>query len=273
MNLTLHVSPYVQTLEIGGVVVLNLGQNVEVSKMPVNKLDYAGRAPDASWRVAAAERIERHRKGDLVVEVRDAGGKPVAGVPVRARMTRHAYGFGSVFNWRMLGENGDVLDTADARTYTDWFLKLFNKATTTVYWADWGWVNPEVREGYHRGAKWLREQGYPTRGHVLVWPSWRWLPKALKNLEGQPAELRRTVREHVTEVVEAMKPHGLVEYDVMNEPRVNHDLMNILGDEVPPFLGNMVRMGSSLSSVRLTRFTASSPTRRRTTTSSKRIPT
>ena len=232
MKMMLHVSPYIQTIEIGGLVVLNLGQNINTSELPVNRLTYAERQLDAPWRVAAAERIEKYRKGDLIVQARDDDGKPVAGVPVHARMTRHAYGFGSVFNYRVLDESGQIMDTDDARNYADWFLKLFNKATTQIYWADWGWVNPEVRKAYHLNAKWLQEQGFPIRGHVLVWPAWHWLPKAVRELEDKPDELRGVVREHVTEVVEAMRPYGLLEYDVMNEPRANHDLMDILGEEV-----------------------------------------
>jgi endo-1,4-beta-xylanase len=232
VNLTLHVSPYVQTIEIGGLAVLNLGQYIDPSELPIDRLTYAGRQLDAPWRTEATERIEKYRKGPLVVQVRDANGKPVPGVPVHVRMTRHAYGFGSLFNYRILDESGQVIDTDDGRHYAEWFLKLFNKATTQMYWADWGWVNPEVRKAYHRNAKWLQEHGIPTRGHVLVWPAWRWLPKAIKELEGRPDTLRSIVRDHVTEVVEAMHPYDLIEYDVMNEPRVNHDLMDILGEEV-----------------------------------------
>lgn len=231
VNLTFHLASLVQTLEIGGVVVLNLGQGVSPAELPVNRLTYAGRDAAAPWRIDAARRIEQHRKGDLLVEVVDGAGRPVRGAQVHVRMTRHAYGFGSFFDHRILDDDGAVKDTGDARIYADWFLKLFNKATTPVYWADWGWANPRSRADYHRRARWLQHHGVPARGHVLVWPAWRWLPKAVRELEDRPEDLRRTVRDHVTEVVAAMKPCDLIEYDVMNEPRVNHDLMDILGQE------------------------------------------
>jgi GH35 family endo-1,4-beta-xylanase len=232
VNLSLHMSPFEQVIEIGGIVVLNLGQQIDIAKLPANELTYKGREPDAPWRAEAAKRIEQHRKGDLTIEVRDLKGNLVVGAPVHARMTRHAYGFGSFFDYKVLGEDGKVVDTKDAKTYAEWYLKLFSKATTPVYWADWGWENPATRADYHRRAKWLQDHDFPTRGHVLVWPSWRWLPGAMKALEHKPEELRRKAHDHVIEVVDAMRGYDLLEYDVMNEPRVNHDLMDILGDEV-----------------------------------------
>src|SRR5688572_23119345 len=56
---------------------------------------YAGRAEEAPWRVAAAQRIERYRKGTLRVVVTDRRGKPIPGATVRVSMRRHAFGFGS----------------------------------------------------------------------------------------------------------------------------------------------------------------------------------
>jgi hypothetical protein len=70
-EMTLHLGSQVQTLEIGGIAMLNLGPNVDVSKLPCTPIRYAGQDPDAPWRAAAAARIENYRKGDLRVRVVD----------------------------------------------------------------------------------------------------------------------------------------------------------------------------------------------------------
>jgi GH35 family endo-1,4-beta-xylanase len=220
------MSPYVQTVELGGVVVLNLGQGVDKNLLPVTSITYTGREPDALWRADAHQRIERHRKADLAVVVRDIQGQPLTRTPVQVEMIRHSYGFGCFL------DSDVTVESEDMRNYRAHYLRLFNKATTPVYWSDWGWVHKEGRERFLRQAQWLLEHDFPMRGHVLVWPSWRWLPSALQKLEKEPEELRTSARNHVAEVVNRMREFNLVEYDVMNEPRVNHDLMDILGREV-----------------------------------------
>lgn len=52
-------------------------------------------ARSQDWRARAEERIETHRKGDLVVEVHDANGNPLSGAAVRIEMQRHAFKFGT----------------------------------------------------------------------------------------------------------------------------------------------------------------------------------
>jgi len=88
-------------------------------------------------------------------------------------------------------------------------------------------VPPRVDEA----VSWLRERNIAIRGHCLVWPSWRWLPRDLRNYENDPAELRRRAAAHITELVSHFKGQ-LIHWDVINEPYNNHDLMDILGTEV-----------------------------------------
>jgi hypothetical protein len=68
-----------QTVEFGGLTVINMGLGVAKQSLPHAKLnlDYKGRELNAPWRKAAAERIEKHRKGDLKVLVTDANGRPL----------------------------------------------------------------------------------------------------------------------------------------------------------------------------------------------------
>src|SRR5205823_2073356 len=88
----------VQTLEIGGVEVRKFAHGTDVKSLPRTEVSYAGRAGDALWRKAAAQRIEKIRKAAMVVTVVDHSGKPVAGAGVHVRMKRHAFVFGSCYS-------------------------------------------------------------------------------------------------------------------------------------------------------------------------------
>ena len=219
------------SVEIGGVELRNYGQRGTKDGLPCTRLDYAGSEPGAAWRQAAAERIERIRKGDLVVSVHDAAGAPVPDVEVNVRMKRHAFGFGSVVNVALLTGQRDQLAAADLERYRKVCLRLFSKAVVVgaLKWPQW--EQPGTPERVSQVVDWLTENRIPLRGHVLVWPSWRWLPARLKELEKDPPALRAAVREHIREEASALRGK-VCEWDVINEPYSNHDLMDILGKDV-----------------------------------------
>ncbi len=225
-ELTLHLGGQVQTLEIGGIVGLKLPPGVDEKKLPYNEIHYPGEEPEAPWRKAARERIEKHRKGSLVVEVRDATGRPVPGAEVRLRMTRHAFGFGTFL------EPPTVEEGPDADRMREWTLRLFNRCTTPIYWADWGWANPEVRSRYHRMAQWAKDHGLETRGHVVIYPTFRFMPRAARALEKDPAALRKRVADQVVETVRETRKYAFRDYDVTNELRDCTDLHRMLGKDV-----------------------------------------
>jgi len=227
VNVAVHLAQQVQTLEFGSVVVLNLGQNVDASKVPYTEQTYPGREADAPWRRAAEERIERHRKGELRVEVVDGAGKPVEGAAVAVRMKRHAYGFGSFAEIDALLKEGREGDQ-----YRAWTKRLFNRATTPIYWADWGWANPKTREKYHRTARWLQENGFPTRGHVMIYPGWQFMPAEARRLgAADPAAFRKRLLAQIAEVAEATRQYGFDGYDVTNELRQLREVTDIVGNE------------------------------------------
>lgn len=217
-----------QTLEIGGVSVENFGKQLVMADLPTTSLGYPGMEPDAPWRQAAAERIEQLRKGDLTVRVQNAAGAPVPAANVHVQLTKHAFGFGTAVQAVRLAGDGE-------QTYKNKVTTYFNLATieNNLKWValegDWG--PGFTLDRAQRAVDWLSAQGIPTRGHVLVWPGWRNLPKSLKEYEDKPAELKQKVAEHVRSLAMAMKGK-LPVWDVLNEPFDNDDLMKILGNEV-----------------------------------------
>ena len=156
-DLSLHLGTQAQTLEFGGIAMLNLGPNVDVSKLPFTPITYPGQEPDAPWRKAAAERIEKHRKGDLTVRVVDKDGKPVAGAKVHVQMQRHAYGFGTFLEYEVMLGSGP-----DADKLREWTLKLFNRCTTPIYLGGLGLGQPGDPQEIPRSA--------PSGRWTTSWP-------------------------------------------------------------------------------------------------------
>jgi endo-1,4-beta-xylanase len=112
--------------------------------------------------------------------------------------------------------------------------ELFNYATleNNLKWVplDGEWGPSFTLGAATKAIDWLRGHGLAVRGHVLVWPGWRNLPRSLRAHEKDPAYLRQAIDKHIREVAGAVKG-TVVDWDVMNEPFDNHDLIDILGDD------------------------------------------
>ena len=213
-----------QTIELAGFQLLNYGRTVARADLPYTPLNYKGREADAPWRAAAAERIEKLRKGDLTVVVVDAAGKPVPGADVRVKMQRHAYGFGSAINAKLLLQQGK-----DADRFRDVIARDFNKVVIENHlkWNLW----EHDRQTGPSAVAWLRGAGLDVRGHVLVWPGKKNMPKSVQPLFDQPEALRGAILNHIADIASFFRGQ-LVEWDVLNEPFTNHDVQKVLGDEV-----------------------------------------
>ena len=227
LNLSFQFGQCAQTLEFGGVVLFDLGPNVDMTKIPVSKITYAGREPDAPWRKAAQERIELYRKADFEVQVTDASRKPVPNADVHVRMLRHAYQFGAFL------EEPALWDNADGQKYREKLREFFNRVTVPLYWADWGWDNPETQKTYLKLAAVAREMGMHIRGHNLIWPDWRNTPDWLRKFENDPRRLRNLINASIAERVAIFRRFEFDDYDVINELRENHAIADILGDDEP----------------------------------------
>ncbi|MSV27388.1 MAG: hypothetical protein EXQ52_01385 [Bryobacterales bacterium] len=217
------ISQQVQVAEIGGISFENFGQGVKGSELGLDAL-YDGVAPDAPWRAAASERIDKIRKGDLSVSVKDSDGNPVSGAVVRVKMTGHAFGWGTaVDGTKLLAVN------ADSDKYRQFILENFN---CVVLENDLKWPGWEAnRARALRAVEWLRANGIQKiRGHNLVWPNWQHLPRDLPALQSDVAALRKRVLDHIQDAVAANRG-TLMDWDVINEAYTNRDLQKILGDD------------------------------------------
>jgi endo-1,4-beta-xylanase len=225
-----HVAGKVQQLELSEVSLTDLGPDADFSKLQNSARSYPGIEADAPWRKAAEARIQKIRMADLKVTVTGADGKPVPGASVKVRQTRHAFQFGAVASAFMLAsEPKDEAAKRDLETYKQILCTYFNATSfeNALKWQDWVFEKngPDLAE---RSLKLFEGNGMPVRGHVLIWPGWKNLPGFLKSLEGSPAHLRELTRYRIFGAVGRFKGR-LHEWDVINEPYNNTDLMQVLG--------------------------------------------
>lgn len=226
-HVALRVGYFQQTIEIGGVELRRFDSSVALSDLPQTPLTYRGREAGAVWRRQAEERIESLRKSALTVRVTDAAGRPVSGADIQVRMLRHAFAFGCAYNDARFPPG--IVESSDDRIYQQHFAQLFNTAVdeSGMKWPSW--QNPATREAAIRALEWMRDHGIAVRGHCLVWPGWRHLPPDLRALANDPPALERRIDDHIREMVGALSGK-ISEWDVVNEPYLNNDLMHVLGD-------------------------------------------
>lgn len=232
-----HLGTMAQTVEIGGLAILNYEKTYTLDELPNSgqASTYAGRASDAPWRAEAEARIEQHRKRDLEIQVLDNRGIAVEGATVEIRMKRHHFGFGTaVAVWQYLDQssNGRIYRekladlTGDGRTFSTSALENALK---------WGpWENPLWPADQTQTIRVLAELkalGMTVRGHNLVWPSWDFMPDAARQLEHDPTALRGLIEARIADVAGRNGIKGeLIDWDVLNEPAHLHDVVQALAN-------------------------------------------
>ncbi len=223
-NLVIGYLP--QTIEVAEFEILHFGNRLALEDLPRqgSKVTYGGREPDAPWRRLAAERIERYRKGDLEVVVRDRDGNPVANAEVRVAMQRHAYPFGAAVTARMLTADGE-----DARRYRAIVEENFNTVVleNDLKYGPWTLGKTTARDHNYNldntleALAWLKERRIRTRGHCLLWGplDQRHYPPARGfDFDAEdPEPNRRLILDHIDGIL--AKTDGFIaEWDVVNHP-------------------------------------------------------
>ena len=221
LQVAIHLGQQKQVLDFAGLIVLNMGSGIDVKALPRTKMVWNGMEPNAPWRAEAQKRIEKYRMADISVQVVGANGKPMMGVKVQVKQQKRAFTIGSFAGYRL------VDDTPDGKKLRETYLRLFNRATSPIYWADWGWPNQKTQ--YLAIAKWLTDNHFTTRGHVMVYPGFNFMPADVVRLKDDPEKLKARILQQVREISEATKPFGFREYDVTNELRDCVDLHKLLG--------------------------------------------
>ncbi|MDA3798289.1 MAG: endo-1,4-beta-xylanase [Kiritimatiellae bacterium] len=219
-----------QQVDIAGVQLLRYPKGTDIKKLESTplKMSYIYKK-DAPWKKSAQERIEQYRMGDFEISVVDKKGKPVKGAGIVLNMKKHEFLFGSIFSTKWI-----VDESKDGIIYKEKILELFNATGTenSLKWPCWAGGNWNTDQaGTLKSIKWAVDNGLFFRGHVLVWPSWKHVSKALQQYKDNPEKIREECEKHIVDIVSATKQY-FNEWDVLNEPRANNDLMQVCGDDI-----------------------------------------
>ncbi len=249
-----------ETIEVRDVCIENLGSELPLKAYARSGRWYAGQELDAPWREQAEAMIEKNRKGDFHLTVIDAQGEPVKGARIIAEQQRHAYRFGTAVNsllyrWIAPGAESDPMLQAEFEAYRKesgrqdlsfsqrkaevqkYFTVLkadFNYAVleNALKWQAWSGEWGGFRKGDTLDLiHWLNANDIAVKAHTFVWPGWQNVPSYLKNMADRPQALSRTINAHITDIGSALNGK-VVAADVLNEVFNNHDIVDVLGDEV-----------------------------------------
>ncbi|MEM8944367.1 MAG: endo-1,4-beta-xylanase [Planctomycetota bacterium] len=206
---------------------------IAISDMVAAPPAYPGAEADAPWRGQAAARIDANRKAELRVNVTDALGNAINGANVSVQMKEHEFGFGSAVQAFRLRTDHPQHDPYKQKT-----TELFNLATieNNLKWPPWEgeWGGTFTQSGAQSAINWLASENIDVRGHALVWPGYSNLPQPIKNLldsapldAAEQAILRAEIADHIADIAGTFAGQ-LAAWDVVNEERANHDIMDNL---------------------------------------------
>lgn len=222
LSLVIKPGDFPQEMEIGGLSLINYKKSVKMANLPKSIVHYDGDAPDAKWRKAAEERIEKYRKGNLSLHIVDKYGKPVPGVKVSVNMKKSAFAFGTAVNSSLL------LDTVNnnSKIYRDTLFKYFNKIVFENEVKSRNWRRSDHNKTI-QSVRWLKSHQINVRGHVMVWPSWQNSPHLLP-YKNDTAGLRKAIMADIIDETRVLKGQ-FDEWDVVNEPFAHNVFLNLLG--------------------------------------------
>jgi GH35 family endo-1,4-beta-xylanase len=180
----------------------------------------------------ADERIEKCRKGDVVLKLTGPDGKSLgAGIPVQIRQTRHKFLFGcNIFKLNR------CKTAEDNEAYEKHFASLLNFATLPFYW--WNYTRQRGKPSDARTdeiVRWCKAHNLTTKGHPLAWNyrEARWMPD-------EPEEAMKEQLKRIERCVRRFK--GDIDiWDVVNE--ATHYDRNYCKKNAPKLSEAIRRMG------------------------------
>lgn len=234
LNSGLHLAHLQQTIELGGMAILNYKNTVQLTQLPVllNNEAYAGIEPNAPWRAEAAASIEQLRKANLTVSVRDLNGNPLPNAHVYLEMQQHEFKFGAAVISSFFNNGNDQNDIYEQKMLNlDGAGHGFNEVVfeNDLKWPAWEqhWYSswPEIASA----VQWLHNRDISIRGHNLIWPGWTYSPADLEPNQNNPNYLKTRIRAHINSILSYPGVGTeMIDWDVLNEITQNNDYANAL---------------------------------------------
>lgn len=189
------------------------------------------------WRREAETRIQAHRKHNLHLQIMRTDGTPYAEEMIRVRQLKHAFDFGVVLKQPYFSELDSLENHIAERVNSyEWGFdleqrfKLVNQFATQVGFANaFKYKLSADKDPTHMMETVipkLRSLGMTIRGHTLIWPGWKHMHSDALALKEDPNALRAFCAEQIKSYASQW---DVDEWDVLNEPRTNHDVQDILG--------------------------------------------
>lgn len=169
------------------------------------------------WEQAADDRIERYRKGDLVIDLRNT---KVDVDSIVVEQLSHEFTFGTAVQASM------ILDTSpNGEKYRGLVKKYFNEV---VFENDLKWHNwKDDKNGKFdktqtlKAIQWLVENGIRVRGHYLAWcplqtyeKFYEIIPEEVYN---DPENYKNALLSHIDDILSATESN-ISEWDILNHP-------------------------------------------------------
>jgi len=184
-----------------------------------------------TWRVEADRRIDKYRKANISIYVVNAAtGEPEKDAVVTVRLLKHKFRFGGIISSPVYRKRQNK--------YKEVFLNMgFTSAGFCNALKAKLWGGAKKREVWEI-IDWLHSEGISVRGHCLIWPGGYHMPAELTKLvttySKSPSEqLKTQIREVSNGIVKTgAERWDVMEWDVINETRGNHDIQDIVGKQI-----------------------------------------
>lgn len=209
-----------QKFEIKDIQLQVYPMNFDFEKLPKTKITYAGMEANAAWKMEAEKRIEAIRKGNFEIEF-SVKGKKIQNTTVHLELQKHDFRFGAAIN---------AEEVVNDERHFDAVKKLFNIIVFENDLKMKKWALAKKRPITLEAIDKLYQNDIKVKGHVLVWPGFKYMTDNIKEYKGNPEKVKEIVNDQIESVVQATKGK-ISHWDVLNEIYTNKDLQNILGSE------------------------------------------
>lgn len=202
---------------------------------------YFGRGENALWRDEAFKRIEKYRKKNISVTVTDKDGVPLENVSIKAHQQKNEFMFGTAVHNNLLQASTAENASEKSKKYAECVGKYFN---TVVFDTAGKWNTIEKnRAVYATGIyNWANARNINVRGHALLWDNYSYYSDSFNEAWQYMTNEERFTRvdEHINENMTYFG-NTILQWDLLNEPLANRNLINRIGFEKTAQLFNTAK--------------------------------
>lgn len=209
-----------QVFEIKDIQLLLFPENIKQSDLPRTKITYAGIESNAEWRIQAEKKIEEIRKGKFSIFFY-YNNTPLQNSEVSIKQVKHHFNFGAAVNASDLISNPNYFATVK---------KYFNTIVFENDLKEKRWNNKKNQPTTLQAIKLLNENQIKVKGHVLLWPGFRYLPNFYEKNQKNPVAVKKQLNNHLKSILGVTKGK-ITHWDVINEVYTNKDIQTILGSD------------------------------------------